>query len=135
MKTYTVITNYDTTTPYPLFQKVTLSDKAGNKRTESINNANSIPTGTKIVFYEYKKSSFVRLETAYSYKINGTQYIQLNQTPKTHDAIKKFWANMGCIDRVCLHRDIKKVLRQRKITPTLNRNTNLLLFINNSIIR
>ena len=135
MKTYTVITNYDTTTPYPLFQKVTLSDKAGNKRTESINNANSIPTGTKIVFYEYKKSGFIRLETAYSYKINGTQYIQLNQTPITHDAIKKFWANMGCIDRVYLHRDIKKVLRQRKITPTLNRNTNLLLFLNNTIIR
>lgn len=134
MKTYTVITNYDIH-PDSLFQNVLLKNNAGHKRTESINNANLIPTGTKVFFYEYKKSSFIRPETAYSYKINGTQYIQLNQTPQTHDAIKKFWANMGCIDRVCLHRDIKKVLRQRKITPTLNRNTNLLLFLSNTIIR
>lgn len=134
MKTYTVITNYDIY-PDSLFQNVILKDKAGRERKESINNANLIPTGTKIVFYEYKKSSFIRLETAYSYKINGTQYIQLNQTPRTHTEIKQFWANMGHIDRICLHHDIKKVLRQRKITPTLNRNTNLLLFLNNTIIR
>ncbi|MBQ2844437.1 MAG: hypothetical protein IJE79_00235 [Alphaproteobacteria bacterium] len=134
MKTYTVITNYDLY-PDSLFQNVLLKDKAGRERTESINNANLIPTGTKVFFYEYKKPSFIRLETAYSYKINGKQYIQLNQTPGTHTAIKHFWANMGCIDRICLHHDIKKVLRQRKITPTLNRNTNLLLFLNNTIIR
>lgn len=134
MKTYTVITNYDIY-PDSLFQNVLLKDKAGRERTESINNANLIPTGTKVFFYEYKKSSFIRLETAYSYKINGKQYIQLNQTPRIHTAIKHFWANMGYIDRIRLHRDIKKVLRQRKITPTLNRNTNLLLFLGNTIIR
>ncbi|MBP3397882.1 MAG: hypothetical protein J6K82_03045, partial [Alphaproteobacteria bacterium] len=75
------------------------------------------------------------LDMAYSYSINNKRFVHIPQKPKTMYAIEKFWNALGFWDGIRLHIDIMQALRRQKITPSLNKNTNLYLLLGNTVIR
>ena len=116
------------------FQTVTIQGKFGKVKTVLVDCSQpKIPVGTTFKVYETAASqSVVQLRVAVSYKVNGKRFVNIYRRPITQSAIKEFWEDLSFWDRFCLHSDIKQALRQRGISPALNRNSNLQLFLNRS---
>ena len=133
MKKYIVI-NTDNQPPY--CQEVTIQNVLGEKRVITLaHSVPSIPTGTKFNLYETANKEPFPLDMAYSYSINNKRFVQIPQKPKTMYAIENFWNTLGFWDGIRLHIDIMQALRRQKITPSLNKNTNLYLLLGNTVIR
>ena len=87
-----------------------------------------VPVGTKIKIYTEKKYKYITIAT--SYKIKGRRYITLNLSPYCHvSTIKHFYKRFSAIDSFRFNIDLIQALSQQGIMPSLNKNTNLRLFL------
>lgn len=93
-----------------------------------------IPVGTKVKVYETANQEPFPLIMAYSYRINGKRFVNIDRVPKTTYAIDLFWSELGHFDCMRLHHDIKQALRQRGIAPAYSKHTNLRLLLGDKII-
>lgn len=69
------------------------------------------------------------LDLAYSYTLDGKQYVELTYTPLSNASINAFYDKCTFWDAFLLNRDIKRVLKQREIKPTWNKANNLRMFL------
>ena len=75
-----------------------------------------------------KKYKYITIAT--SYKIKGRRYITLNLSPYCHvSTIKHFYKRFSAIDSFRFNIDLIQALSQQGIMPSLNKNTNLRLFL------
>lgn len=118
-------------------QIVTIKNKSGQTEVVTVGHSiPEIPLGTKFKVYKTRHKEPFSLSLAHSYKIKGKRFINLAQQPTSIYGIKHaFWNKLKGFDCIQLNHDIKQVLRQRDIKPSLNKNTNLILLLNQTIHR
>lgn len=118
-------------------QSVTLKNKAGRLKQITVSHSiPNIPVGTMFkCYYESADAKPFSLAMAYSYKINGRRFVELPRRPLTMSVVRKFWNELGFFDSARLHRDIKQVLRQRKLRPSLSKATNLYMLLHGPVVR
>lgn len=91
-------------------------------------NSPHVPVGTKIKIYTDKKYKYLTIAT--SYKIKDRRYITLNLSPYSSvSSIKHFYNRFSAVDGIRFNIDLIQALSQQGIMPSLNKNTNLRLFL------
>lgn len=89
-----------------------------------------IPVGTIINVYEmYLKDIGMKTELAQSYKVDGKYYMDLFYAPINQSGIVKYCNSFCFLDGLRFNWDIARILRQRNISPSCNKYTNLRLFL------
>ena len=117
-------------------QIVTSKNASGNHQVVTLpHSVPEIPVGTKFKVYETADKEPFPLAIAYSYRIGSKRFVNIPRQPITMPDVARFWDKLGFWDSVCLQNDIRQALRRKKITPALNRNTNLLLLLGRAVIR
>ena len=111
-----------------LCQTLTLALKNNIQERTIVVNSPHVPVGTKIKIYTDKKYKYLTIAT--SYKIKDRRYITLNVSPYSSvSTIKRFYERFSAIDSFRFNIDLIQALSQQGITPSLNRNTNLRMFL------
>ncbi len=132
MKQYTVI-KVDNHPPFS--QVVTIKDALGETRVVTLGHSiPTIPVGTKFKVYETANKEPFPLDVAHSYRINNKRFVNIPHKPLTMYSVKKFWDDLGFLDSIRLQHDIRQDLRRQKITPALNKNTNLYLLLGDTVV-
>ena len=81
------------------------------------------------IFKLYTNNSFAHISKAYSYKINGKTFVDIQLIPQTRYALEHFYDDMSAIDALRMKHDVACALRTQKIRPTLSATNNLRLLI------
>lgn len=81
------------------------------------------------VFKLYTDTSIARISKAYSYKINGNTFVDIQQIPQSRHQIEHFYDDMSKIDAMRMKYDVVCALRTKKIRPTLSASNNLWLLV------
>ena len=80
-------------------------------------------------FKLYTDNSIARVSKAYSYKIDGKTFVDIQLIPQTRYALEHFYDDMSTMDALHLKYDVACALRTQKICPTLSAANNLRLLI------
>ena len=111
-----------------LCQTLTLGLKNNIQERTIVVNSPHVPVGTKIKIYTDKKYKYLTIAT--SYKIKDRRHITLNLSPYSSvSSIKHFYKRFSVVDGIRFNIDLIQTLSQQGIMPSLNRNTNLRLFL------
>lgn len=123
MEKYTVInvSNNDV----GAFKKVRVKDKKGGTDDFYFDDVPSLKSGTTIKVYKNLKNVIF----AYSCKVNGRQFVRLPVLPCSAYSFVHFYDALGSADACALDQDICSVLKTRGIKPTMNKISNLRLFV------
>jgi hypothetical protein len=80
-------------------------------------------------FKLYTDNSIAHISKAYSYKINGKTFVDIQLIPQTRYSLEHFYDDMSAIDALRMKYDVACALRTQKIRPTLSAANNLRLLI------